>query len=105
MGALQLLKLALLEVVNSIDAGNSEISEEKCMEALDYLAAITDSREKISKYQACSILKISRATFDSRVAEGSIPKGMHQQGFKEVFWYKKDIEKIKALEDKKRKNK
>lgn len=41
------------------------------------------------------MLGISRAKFDNKVAEGIIPKGRHQQGFKEIFWFKKDLEKIK----------
>jgi hypothetical protein len=31
------------------------------------------------------MLGISRAKFDNKVVEGIIPKGRHQQGFKEIF--------------------
>ena len=40
-------------------------------------------------------LNISRATFDNYVRAGKIPKGRKQQGFKELFFYKKDLDKFK----------
>lgn len=50
--------------------------------------------EKLSKYQVCKYLKISRATFDNYVKAKKIPKGRKQIGFKELFWYKKDLDKF-----------
>ena len=82
---LQLLRIALLKIIDGIDAGNSELSEKECMEALEYLSSLSNANEKLSKYQACKMLGISRAKFDNKVAEGIIPKGRHQQGFKEIF--------------------
>jgi excisionase family DNA binding protein len=57
------------------------------------LSFISNKNEKLSKYQACKYLNISRATFDNYVREGKIPKGRKQQGFKELFFYKKDLDK------------
>ena len=37
-------------------------------------------------------LKVSRATFDNYVRAGKIPKGRKQIGFKELYWYKKDLD-------------
>ena len=54
--AIQLLKYALLKIVENIDAGNSELSEEECMQSLEYLNQITNNLEKLSKYQACKCL-------------------------------------------------
>lgn len=48
--------------------------------------------KKLSKYQACKYLNVSRATFDNYVRDKKIPKGRKQQGFKELFWYKKDLD-------------
>lgn len=53
---------------------------------------ITNKNEKLSKYQACKYLKVSRATFDNYVRAGKIPKGRKQIGFKELYWYKKDLD-------------
>jgi predicted DNA-binding transcriptional regulator AlpA len=46
----------------------------------------------MSKYQACSYLHCSRASFDNYVKAGLIPKGKHVIGFKEKRWYKKDLD-------------
>ena len=56
---------------------------------------MTQSNVKYSKYQAINYLNISRATFDNYVADGKIPKGRKQQGFKEIFWLKSDLDKFK----------
>ena len=39
---------------------------------------------------------ISRATFDRYVKDGIIPKGRRQQGFKEIFYLKKDLDDVKC---------
>lgn len=92
---LKLIRDLLIKIVDRIDNGNSELSDEECVKILETLNEVSNPNEKLSKYQACALLKISRAKFDNKVAEGVIPKGRHQQGFKELFWFKKDLEKIK----------
>ena len=47
----------------------------------------------ISKYQAYTYLGIRRAKFDNLVREGKIPEGKKIPGFKEKFWYKKDLKR------------
>lgn len=91
---LSIIKELLLKIINDIDTGNSNLSAKECEEVIDYLSFISNKNEKLSKYQACKYLNIiSRATFDNYVREGKIPKGRKQQGFKELFFYKKDLDK------------
>lgn len=90
---LSIIKELLLKIINDIDTGNSNLSAKECEEVIDYLSFISNKNEKLSKYQACKYLNISRATFDNYVREGKIPKGRKQQGFKELFLYKKDLDK------------
>ena len=85
----------LRNLADSIDAGNTNATEEELMEMCNYLGLITDPEGKLSKYQAIQFLGISRATFDNYVVKGLIPKGKEQQGFKEKFWYKRDLIKFK----------
>lgn len=92
---IKLIKNLLLKIIDDIDASNSNLSENECIESLEYISEITNKNEKLSKYQACKYLKISRSTFDKYVAEGKIPKGRKQQGFKELFYFKKDLDKVK----------
>ena len=62
----------LEKLLDDIDAGNSNITEEEGKQIITMLSEITDN--KMSKYQACQYLNISRATFDNLVKEGSLPK-------------------------------
>lgn len=90
------LKQALLSVIDALDAGTSTYpDEEEAMELIDSINRITNTKTKLSKYQACKYLHISRATFDNWVKDGKIPKGQKEQGFTELFWVKEDLIKAK----------
>ena len=92
---LKLTKELLLKIANSIDENSSYINLEQYEELLSTVNFMTQSNVKYSKYQAINYLNISRATFDNYVADGKIPKGRKQQGFKEIFWLKSDLDKFK----------
>lgn len=91
----KLIAQQLRMFADSIDAGNTNATEEELLEMCNYLGFITDPEGKLSKYQAVRFLGISRATFDNYITRGLLPKGMEQQGFKEKFWYKRDLLKFK----------
>lgn len=92
---LNLIKEQLLKIVESIDSGNSNLSENEAMELTKVLQSYTDKTVKMSKYQACQYLNISRATFDNYVREGNLPRGKKEAGFKELFWVEKDLDEFK----------
>lgn len=92
---LQALKRMLLQIVDDIDAGNSNLSESELLEAIESIKRFTNKKEDFSKYSAANYLNMSRATFDNYVAEGKIPHGVKKQGFKELRWYKEDLDKFK----------
>ncbi len=56
------------------------------------MQSYTDKTIRMSKYQSCQYLNISRATFDNYVREGSLPRGEKESGFKELSWSKKDLD-------------
>lgn len=91
---LKIIKRLLLKIINDIDAGNSNLSEEEAVEAIKSLQRYTNKEERLSKYSACQYLNVSRATFDNYVKEGKLPKGEHIIGFKEKNWYKRDLDKF-----------
>lgn len=90
-----MLSNILRKFADDIDAGNTNASEEELIEICDQLGFIINPESKLSKYQAIKFLGISRATFDNYVRDGKLPKGLEQQGFKEKFWYKRDLVKFK----------
>lgn len=89
---LDIVKKLLKQVLDDINAGNSNITEEEGNEIIELLNRV--NTEKVSKYQACQILNCSRATFDNMVKEGKLSKGKKQAGFKELFWNKSEILKL-----------
>lgn len=97
---IQLLKKCLLKLVDDIDAGNTEITENDALQICGLVNELIHKDERMSKYKAYSYLNISRATFDNYVAQGLLPKGKKEAGYKELSWYKRDLDecvtKIKA---------
>lgn len=78
----------LYELTNKIEADTSEVSE---TEALDILRVI--AHQSMSKEQVCSYLhNVSRSKFDGLVKEGMMPKGRKVSGYKELRWYKDEID-------------
>lgn len=91
------LRSALVNIIKMIDDGDCDISDEEVLQLTTVVKGFTHRDKPISKckYKACEYLHVSRATFDNYVAQGKIPQGVHEQGFKELFWYKKDLDKYK----------
>lgn len=86
---LSVVRNLLEKILNDIDAGNSNITEDEGRQIIDMLSSISEPR--LSKYQAMQYLNVSRATFDNLVREGKLPEGSRQAGFKEKFWRKSEI--------------
>lgn len=88
---INILKKLLLQVVEDIDLGNTNITEEEGIEVIKLLQKLRKD-EGMSKYSAYTYLNISRATFDNYIADGKIPKGKKVIGFKELRWFQKDLD-------------
>lgn len=91
---INIIKKLLQQVLNNLDAGNSNLTEQEELEIINMLVKYTDKTKPLSKYQAYQYLNISRAKFDNLVAEGKLPKGKKVAGFKELFWFEKDLNKF-----------
>lgn len=91
---LKVIRELLLKIVDNIDSGNSNISEDEAIQTIKYLRNFTDREQILSKYQACEYLNVSRATFDNYIRDGLLPKGKKQAGFKELSWTKKELDKF-----------
>lgn len=90
------------KIADNIDCGNSNMSEEEALELVSYIKIVTDKTERISKYEACRYLNVSRAAFDNYVREGLLPRGKHHIGFKELSWDKKTLDEFIASRKAKR---
>lgn len=86
-----LIRSLLQNCIDRIDAGNSNLSEDEGIKVIEILKKYTNKDRKLSKYQACAYLNMSRATFDNYIRKGKIPKGKKEAGFKELFWNESDL--------------
>ena len=92
---LKVIKELLLKVIDNIDSGNSNASEDEQIEIIGIIKEFTDKTQRLSKYKACEYLNVSRATFDNYVREGKLPKGKKVAGFNELSWTKKELDEYK----------
>lgn len=81
---------SLRRIADKIDSDNCELSSEQAMHIMSVI-----SHEIMSKDEACSYLNLSRSRFDDLVRNGKLPKGRKRKGFKEIVFYKDEIDKYK----------
>lgn len=91
---IEMIRKYLLKLVDDIDAGNSNLTEKEAVELVDALKRLTDKQKRLSKYEACKYLNVSRATFDNYVREGKLPRGTKEAGFKELSWTIKELDEF-----------
>jgi len=91
---LTLLKKQLLKLVDDLDAGNTHLEEDEVIKLCNFASELTRQDTRMSKYKAYTYLNVSRATFDNYVAKGLLPKGKKEAGYKELSWYKRDLDKF-----------
>ena len=86
---LNIIKEILIQLVNDIDSGNSNISEKEQLKLLDIFKEI--NKKELSAFEACDYIGVSKSTFYNYINKGLIPKGIKVSG-KGVIWYKNDLE-------------
>ena len=77
----------LRETADKLDAGNSELSESEAMDIMSILC-----HQVMSKASACEYLNLGRSRFDEKVRSHELPKGRKRVGFKELVWYKDELD-------------
>lgn len=90
---LQIIKSILQKFIDDIDADNTNISYEQQCDIIRILSNVDSGKDnEMNKTQAADYLGVSRATFDNYVRDGFIPKGKQVGNFKELRWYKSDLD-------------
>ena len=88
---LKIIKELLLKVIDSIDAGNSNITEQEAFEIIGMLKHYTDTTQYYNRTQAAKYLNCSVQSFDLYRKEGKIPEGTKQAGGVRQ-WTKKELD-------------
>lgn len=90
---LYIIRSILQKFIDDIDANNSNLSYEQQCDIIRVLSNVNLGQDnEMNKTQAADYLGVSRATFDNYVHDGFIPKGKQIGKFKELRWYKSDLD-------------
>lgn len=89
-GTNKLIATALRELADKFDAGTTNATESQCMDILSMVGHV-----RLSKEQAANYLNMPLNTFNMYISLGKIPKGRKEVGFKELTWYKDELNKVK----------
>ena len=89
---LKVIKELLLKIIDSIDAGNSNITEKEAFEIIDIIKRYTDTTQYYNRTQAAKYLNCSVQSFDLYRKEGKIPEGIKQAGGVRQ-WTKQQLDK------------
>ena len=87
-----IIRTILQEFIDDIDSDNCNLTTEQQSKIISTLSNIASPDQRMSKIQACEYLGVSRATFDNYIRDGFIPKGIKQEGFKELSWNRIDLD-------------
>jgi predicted DNA-binding transcriptional regulator AlpA len=90
---LKIIRTILQKFIDDIDADNTNISYEQQCDIIKILSNVDIGKDnEMNKTQAADYLGVSRASFDNYVHDGFIPKGKQVGSFKELRWYKSDLD-------------
>lgn len=89
---LNIISKLLRRIADRIDEGSISSNSEETMQVMEAIQGFVDKEQRLSKYEACRYLNISRATFDNYVRAGKLPRGKHEADFKELSWDKKTLD-------------
>lgn len=93
MPLLQTIKTILQKSIDDIDADNTNLNYDQQCDIIKILSNVDIGQEnEMNKTEAADYLGVSRATFDNYVRDGFIPKGKQIGKFKELRWYKSDLD-------------
>ena len=93
MPMLKIIRAVLQNWIDNIDANNTNLSYEQQCDIIRLMSNVNIGQEnEMNKTKAADYLGVSRATFDNYVRDGFIPKGKQVGNFKELRWYKSDLD-------------
>lgn len=90
---LSIIRTILQKWLDDIDANNTNLSYEQQCNIIRLMSNVDIGQDnEMNKTDAADYLGVSRATFDNYVSDGFIPKGKKVGRFKELRWYKSDLD-------------
>lgn len=88
-GLNKLISKRLRELADKFDAGNSEATEQQCLDILNIIG-----NQRMSREQAAEYLNMPINTFNQYISKGIIPPGHKEKGYKELTWYRNELDTV-----------
>ena len=85
---LNIVRNALQQIIDDIDSGNSNISQEQQLQILDII-----NHKEFNRTEAAEYIGKSVSSFDNYIRKGLIPEGTKRRGSGK-FWNKTDLDKF-----------
>lgn len=85
MDVMNVIKEQLYRIINDIDAGNSNLTEEEALSAMKMLQKFLRKDKPMSKVESYKYLGIRRSKFDSLIRDNLLPRGRNKLGSKSCF--------------------
>ena len=85
MYVMNVIKEQLYRIINDIDAGNSNLTEEEALSAMKMLQRFSRKDKPMSKVESYKYLGISRSKFDSLIRDSLLPEERNKLGSKSCF--------------------
>lgn len=90
---LKVIRDLLVQKINDIDAGNTNLDEESAISILKAINEATDTNKMYTRTEAAKYLQCSVQTFDNYRSSGKLEKGIKKAGRLEE-WSKKQLDDL-----------
>lgn len=82
-----LVATTLKRWASDIESGQCKMAADEMVDLVSHVAA-----EEMSKEDAAHYLNMQRSNFDTKIANGEAPHGRKVRGFKELRWYRPELD-------------
>lgn len=93
MSSMKVIRNMLKSLLDNIDAGNSNMTEEEMEETIEFIKDISNRDKYYSREEAAKYLHMSIQNFDLLRKKGEIPEGIKRAGITNLLWNKKVLDK------------
>lgn len=93
MSSMKVIRNMLKSLLDDIDAGNSNMTEEEMEETIEFIKDISNRDKYYSREEAAKYLYMSVQNFDLLRKKDEIPEGIKRAGITNLLWNKKVLDK------------
>lgn len=93
MSSMKVIRNMLKSLLDNIDAGNFNMTEEEMEETIEFIKDISNRDKYYSREEAAKYLHMNIQNFDLLRKKGEIPEGIKRAGITNLLWNKKVLDK------------